>query len=71
MNTLGDVNDNSGVFIAKYKGTCAAECGEPILPGEAVKYVGTVLIHNACDQALPAQAKPTKFQGTSLEQMGY
>lgn len=29
----------STTFIAKYVGHCAAECGDPILPGEEILYL--------------------------------
>lgn len=75
MNTAGDAQlFDSKAFEAKYKGVCLAECGDPILPGERIMYVGTVTVHEACAQDAPvagADEKPTKFQGTSLDEMGY
>lgn len=39
-------------FTAKYDGTCAAECGERVHPGDRVKYVDDQLVHEGC---VPAQ----------------
>ncbi|WP_295851255.1 hypothetical protein [uncultured Microbacterium sp.] len=38
-------------FTAKYSGRCAADCGDPIAPGDAVEYVDDQLVHEGC---LPA-----------------
>lgn len=75
MLTSGDARDfDSRPFEAKYPGKDPA-CGEPILVGERVMFVGTVLVHEACAAEAPTggttEAKPTRFQGTSLEEMGY
>lgn len=51
-------------FIAKYRGTCADDCGEPIRPGDEVAYRGEgedrELMHTRCpisavglEEALP------------------
>ncbi len=44
------------VFPARYDGTCAAECGNRIHPGDAVRYDDDdQLRHDACTP------KPSKF----------
>jgi hypothetical protein len=35
-------------FAARYPGHCAADCGNPILPGETVRYEDNELIHDGC-----------------------
>jgi hypothetical protein len=73
MLTSGDSQlFDSRAFEARYAGRDPA-CGEPIEVGERVMYVGTVLVHEACAAEAPAghSEKPTKFQGTSLDAMGY
>lgn len=74
MLTGGDAQffDSKG-FEAKYPGVCGAECGDGIAPGDQVLYVGTVLVHEWCSHSAPAgqKDKPTKFEGTTLEDMGY
>lgn len=36
-------------FVAKYRGNCAAECGEEIVPGDRVVYVDDELVHEECE----------------------
>lgn len=36
-------------FTAKYSGRCAADCGDPIDPGDAVEYVDGQLVHDGCN----------------------
>lgn len=63
---------DSRPFAAKYPGQCAADCGEPIQVGEQIMYVSNVVVHEACATSAPAgQRTATKFQGTSLEEMGF
>lgn len=35
-------------FTARYDGTCAAECGDRIHPGDHVRYVDDQLVHFGC-----------------------
>lgn len=35
-------------FTARYDGTCAAECGDRIHPGDYVRYVDDQLVHVGC-----------------------
>ncbi len=64
---------DSKPFEAKYAGYCNAQCEERIEPGQRVMYVGTVLVHEDCAKYTNPGAydKATKFQGTSLDEMGY
>ena len=75
MLTAGDKSNwDSRPFEAKYAGFDPA-CEEPINVGERVLYVGSVLVHEACaasyDPTRTAGQRPTKFQGTTLEDMGF
>jgi len=58
-------------FPAKYNGYCQA--GDVIKPGDEVEYRGErgeeQLFHVACEKQ--PEEKPHKFQGTSIEDMGY
>jgi len=55
-------------FEAKYGGICV-NCDERIIPGEMIRpALGDGFVHDRCPDAEP---KPTKFQGTTLEDMGY
>lgn len=56
-------------FLAKYAGRCAA--GDSIEPGDELEYVDDVLVHVGCKPREDTDDKPSKFQGTSLEEMGY
>jgi len=64
-------------FAARYPGRCAA--GDAIEPGDTVRFVpsaedeGDVLIHEHClpEHVTEVDGKRHKFQGTSLEEMGY
>lgn len=41
-------------FYARYFGTCAEpNCGQKIVPGEAVTYVDDELVHEECPEKLP------------------
>ena len=55
-------------FEAKYAGRCG-NCLERIAIGDRVHYVDDALSHVDCD-AEP-EPRPTKFQGSSLEDMGF
>lgn len=56
-------------FVARYPGKCS-NCFRPIEAGQEVAYVDDELVHvQVCEAA--TEAKPTKFQGTSLDEMGY
>jgi hypothetical protein len=73
MLTGGDAQGfDSKAFEARFPGRDPA-CGERIEVGDRVMYVGTVLVHEACAADAPAgqSDKPTKFEGTTLEDMGY
>jgi hypothetical protein len=35
-------------FTASYGGRCAADCGDPIRPGDTVEYLGDELMHEDC-----------------------
>lgn len=35
-------------FTAKYSGRCAGDCGDSIVPGDAVRYVDGDLVHDDC-----------------------
>lgn len=35
-------------FVASYGGRCAADCGDPIRPGDHVEYVADELMHEDC-----------------------
>lgn len=37
----------SGPFTARWAGACGA-CGHPVLPGQAARYDGEVLVHDEC-----------------------
>jgi hypothetical protein len=39
---------DSRPFVASFGGRCAAECGDPIRPGEDVQYVADELMHAEC-----------------------
>ncbi len=56
-------------FTARYdKGVCD-NCLEPIKEGQEIEYDATdVLVHVGCK---PPKMGETKFQGTTLDDMGY
>jgi hypothetical protein len=35
-------------FQARYVGHCAAECGNPIVPGDMVRYDDDQIVHDSC-----------------------
>jgi hypothetical protein len=43
-------------FPAKFHGRCGA-CDEHIVPGQPVKYVDDVLVHDDCEASAPAEVK--------------
>jgi hypothetical protein len=46
-------------FEARYPGTCAADCGQRIHPGQNVTYVDEQLVHATCaDHPPPARREP-------------
>ena len=45
-------------FIARYPGSCAAECGERISPGDDVVYVDDRLVHTDCADGLGPMPTP-------------
>jgi hypothetical protein len=54
-------------FEARYSGTCE-RCDEPIQPGDRIRPTGMgTYEHATCDVRPPA----TRFEGTSLDRMGY
>ncbi len=56
-------------FAARFAGECP-ECGGRIELGDQLVFVEELgYAHEACPDALPE--KSTKFQGTSLEEMGF
>jgi hypothetical protein len=55
-------------LTAEYAGWCL-ECEEAIEPGEQIRTDDGEWVHVKCPPA-PSK-KPTKFQGTSLEAMGF
>lgn len=56
-------------MAAKFRGTCP-ECDEPIDIDEMIEQRQPSLdwVHVTCEVT---EEKPTRFQGTSLEDMGY
>ena len=44
----------SKVFEARFHGRCAADCGEPIRPGDRAEYVGEELMHEDCAEDGPS-----------------
>jgi hypothetical protein len=61
------------VFEARYPGRCNAECGEPIEVGDLAQYDPENpdrIVHERC-AGKPNHTKGTKYQGTSLEDMGF
>lgn len=59
-------------FEARYRGECD-ECGQPIEVGDRIRPTGErTYAHVQCpdDQAVSTR-RPTPFQGTSTDQMGY
>jgi hypothetical protein len=40
-------------FTARYTGRCAADCRNPIEPGDHVQYVDDELVHVGCQPAAP------------------
>lgn len=70
------------MFEARYPGQCNAECGEPIEVGELCMYdpgEADKVIHERCALGLDfrrglnakSAEKPHKFEGTTLDEMGY
>jgi len=56
-------------FEAQYRGECDA-CDEPINVGDLIRRNDLgCYVHAECPEATPE--KPTKFQGTSVADMGY
>lgn len=49
-------------FEARYGGRCAADCGDPIRPGDDVQYVADELVHAECAPQItdrePARLRP-------------
>lgn len=41
-------------FTAKFSGRCAADCGDPIRPGDDVQYLADELFHTECSGHHPA-----------------
>lgn len=39
---------DSRPFAAQYGGACAADCGDPIKPGDEVRYLADELMHDEC-----------------------
>lgn len=67
--TENDWTRSAMTFTAKYGGLCQS-CPEPIRPGDEIRgAVGDGFVHAECPEDV--EPKPTKFQGTSLEDMGY
>lgn len=56
-------------FEAKYPGECWA-CGEPIEPGQLIESTPVCNYQHVKCPNQPTE-RPTKFQGSSLEAMGY
>jgi hypothetical protein len=56
------------MFVAKFPGRC--ENGDRIEPGDNVEYRDELLVHVECTDRLPAD-KPSRFEGTTTEAMGY
>lgn len=40
-------------FEARYGGRCAADCGDPIRPGDDVQYIADELVHAECAPTAP------------------
>jgi hypothetical protein len=65
-------------FEARYRSTCP-DCQGPIVPGEMIRSVGPgQFVHDLCpDDPDPvvstrgSSRRPTPFQGTSTDPMGY
>lgn len=53
-------------FLAKYDGPCAR--GDQVAAGDRVTYEEGQIVHVECHRDEP---KPTKFQGSTLDEMGY
>lgn len=51
----------SATFPARYDGTCAADCGNRIHPGDLVRYEDDQLVHDECaPKPDPLELKPTE-----------
>lgn len=64
----------SRAFPAQYKGECMSGCGEEIEEGQLIVNIGgQEYVHEGCQKRLVADedGKRHKFQGTTLEEMGY
>lgn len=49
---------DSAPFSAQYRGVCAADCGDPIRPGDPVRYLADELFHAECaDADLPPEVR--------------
>jgi hypothetical protein len=56
-------------FLAKYSGQCS-DCGEPIEVGEEIQPTGPNRYeHVSCPENI--EQKPSQFEGTTTEEMGY
>lgn len=47
-------------FSARFPGRCAAECGEPVQPGDVVEYVDDQLVHEGCVPAPLVERAPRR-----------
>jgi len=45
-------------FLAKYAGRCAADCDQPIDPGDIVEFVDDQLVHEGCVPAPVVERAP-------------
>lgn len=47
-------------FPARYRGRCAAECGDPIGVGDLVTYLDDELVHDSCAAVLAWPPSPPR-----------
>jgi hypothetical protein len=57
-------------FVAQFVGRCT-ECDERIEVGDRIRVSGDAYAHVNCDDPAERPEKPTRFQGTSLKEMGF
>lgn len=43
-------------FVAQFRSRCAADCGDPIRPGDRAEYVADELMHEECADGGPSDA---------------
>lgn len=69
------MSDRRAPIEARYVGTCAANCSSPIYIGDSILATDDERwAHVECMEDVESVAreeKPTRFQGTSLDEMGF